>query len=77
MQFSNFDPIPGEMIHWTIRKLFYFMTPIDFLVFYPLPRPKTDFWPFLLMWYKFRHVLVVQISCALELKPHLHNDDDP
>ena len=29
------------------------------------------------MWYQLRHVPMVQIPGALELKPHLHSDDDP
>ena len=37
----------------------------------------TEFWQIWPMWYQFRHVLMVQITCALELKPHLHNDYDP
>ena len=28
------------------------------------------------MWYQLRHVPMVQIPRTLELKPHLHNDDD-
>ena len=43
MQFSNFDPIPGEMIHWTIRKLFYIMTPIDSVKFWPYQGQKLIF----------------------------------
>ena len=36
----------------------------------------TDIWQIWPMWYQFRHVLMVQMPCALELKPHLHNDND-
>ena len=53
------------------------MTYIDFLMFYPLPRPKNDFLPIWAMWYQFRHVWMGQMTCALELKPYSYNNDDP
>ena len=53
------------------------MTHIDFTPFYPLPRPKNNF---LMIWavrYLFRHVWKGQMTCASELKPHIHNNEDP
>ena len=45
--------------------------------FYPLPKPKNEiFWTWE-MWYQFRHVWKVQMTCASELKPHFHNNEDP
>ena len=35
---------------------------------------KTNFLPIWCMWYQFGQVLMVQITCALELKPHLYNE---
>ena len=29
------------------------------------------------MWYQFRHVLMGQMTCASELKPYFHNNEDP
>ena len=46
-------------------------------MFYPLPKPKYDFCPIYLKWYQLRHVLMVQIPGAAELKPQLQNDDEP
>ena len=45
--------------------------------FYPLPRPKTDFFFNLAMWYQFWHLLMGQMAPALELKPYFHNNEDP
>ena len=53
------------------------MTHIDFTPFYPLPRPKNDFLMIWAMWYQFRYVRKGQMTCALELKPYFHNNDDP
>ena len=53
------------------------MTHIDFTPFYPLPRPKNDFLMIWAMWYQFRHVRKGQMTCALELKPYFHNNEDP
>ena len=44
---------------------------------YPLPRPKNDLPPIWAMWYQFRHVWKGQMTCALELKPYFHNNEDP
>ena len=53
------------------------MTHIDFTPFYPLPRPKNDFLMIWAMRYLFRHVWKGQMTCALELKPYFHNNEDP
>ena len=29
------------------------------------------------MWYQFRHVIMGQMTCASELKPYFHNNEDP
>ena len=72
----NFDLGLRIYFHWHSRKIFHFMILTDLVMFCTLPRPKNDIflnWP---MWYLLRHVPKVQIACAMELKPHLHNDDD-
>ena len=54
----------------------YFMTHINFTPFNPQPRPKNDF---LLNWdmrYQFRHVWKCQMTCASELKPYFHKNED-
>ena len=43
----------------------------------PLPWPKNNFLPIWVMWYQFRHVLMGQMTCASELKPYFHNNEDP
>ena len=53
------------------------MTHIDFTPFYPLQRPKNDFLMIWAMRYLFRHVWKGQMTCALELKPYFHNNEDP
>ena len=53
------------------------MTHIDFTPFYPLPRPKNEFLMIWAMWYQFRHVWKGQMTCASELKPYFHNNEDP
>ena len=53
------------------------MTHIDFTPFYPRPRPKNDFLMIWAMRYQFRHVRKGQMTCALELKPYFHNNEDP
>ena len=40
------------------------------------PRPKNDFIQIWTIGYRFRHVLMIQELTALELKPHLWNNDD-
>ena len=40
-------------------------------------KAKNEILPIWAMWYQFRHVWMGQMACALELKPYLHNNDDP
>ena len=44
---------------------------------WPPPSPKNDFSPIWAMWYQFRHVWKGQMTCASELKPYFHNNEDP
>ena len=44
---------------------------------YPPPSQKNDFSLIWAMWYQFRHVWKGQMTCASELKPYFHNNEDP
>ena len=43
---------------------------------WPPPSPKNNFLPSWAMWYQFRHVWKGQMTCASELKPYFHNNED-
>ena len=60
----------GSKENFFVKEVFWFDEK------YPLLGPKNDFIQIWTIGYRFRHVLMIQELTALELKPHLWNNDD-